>query len=104
VNIFLFLSYGLSYKKMSYCARKCFIGPPFSDPDRGSFTKGGRLSTIGLLVLTVTSFDQLIFTVKLLSFFTIQGTLMKSSTFLTPPLQLVVPEIGVKRFLKASTF
>jgi len=56
----------------------------------GKSYRGGRFSTVDLLVLT--SFEQLIFIVKILfSFFTKQATLMKRSTVLSLPPQLVFP-------------
>jgi hypothetical protein len=53
---------------------------------QGSLTKGRRLSTVDLLVLT--SFEHLIFILKILfTFFTKQATLIRRSTVLRLPLQ-----------------
>jgi hypothetical protein len=55
----------------------------------------GRLSAVELLVLT--SLDQLLFILKILfTFFTKQATLMRRSTVLSLPLQLVFPGWGCK--------
>jgi hypothetical protein len=57
---------------------------------QGSLTEGGRLSTVDFLVLT--SLDQLIFKLKIIfSFFAKQATLMRRSTVLSLPRQLVFP-------------
>jgi len=54
---------------------------PLCHPYQGSLTKGGRLSTVDLLVLT--SFEQLIFMPKYsLPAFTKQATLTRRSTVL----------------------
>jgi hypothetical protein len=56
----------------------------------------GRLSTVDLLVLT--SLDQLIFKLKILfAFVTKQATLMRRSTVLSLPLQIVFPAPGLTR-------
>jgi hypothetical protein len=53
------------------------------------------LSTVNLLVLT--SLDQLIFKLKILfTFVTKQVTLMRRSTVLSLPLQLVFPDLIIK--------
>ncbi len=64
---------------------------PFSQMlDQGTLNEGGRISTIDLLVLT--SLDQLLFKLKVFFFFlTKQASLIKRSTVLSLPLQLVFP-------------
>jgi len=62
-----------------------------SSQNPGKPYRRGRLSTVNLLVLT--SLDQLIFKLKILfTFFTKQATLMRRSTVLSLPLQLVFPD------------
>ncbi len=56
----------------------------------GALAERERFSTVDLLVLT--SLDQLLLTLaKLFSFLTKQATLMRRSTVLSAPLQLVFP-------------
>jgi hypothetical protein len=56
----------------------------------------GKLSTIDLLVLT--SFNELVFILRILfTLFTKQATLMRRSTILNLPLQLVFPGVTYGR-------
>jgi hypothetical protein len=59
----------------------------FGGNSQGSLSEGKRLGTVDLLVLT--SLDQLVFILKMFSFVTKQATLMRRSTVLSIPPQLV---------------
>jgi hypothetical protein len=62
-------------------------------PSLGTLTEVGRLSTVDLLVLT--SLDQvLLILANIISFFTKQATLLKSSNVLSLPIQLVFPALA----------
>jgi hypothetical protein len=59
----------------------------------------GRLSTVDLLVLT--SLDQLLFILKILfAFLETLATLMRRSTVLNHPLQLVFPDVTLTAILR----
>ncbi len=61
----------------------------------GKFYQRGRLCTIDLLVLT--SLHQLLYMLKILIYlFTKHPTLMRRSTVLSPPPQLVFPDRGAQ--------
>ena len=70
----------------------------FLCPQPGKSNWRGRLSTVDLLVLT--SLDQLLLTLKVLfTFFTKQPTIMRRSTVLKLPPQLVFPASSIHLYI-----